>query len=64
MMSSKQQAIDSGLEALGREASQRELERRERADAEAVKTMTSEQIEAARWSKLSPSEWLYWAERR
>lgn len=63
-MSMRQQAIDDGLEALGREASQRELERREQADAEAVKTMTPEQIEAARWSKLSPSEWLYWSERR
>ena len=63
-MARTQQAIDDGLEALSREASARELERREQADAEAVKTMTPEQIEAARWSGLSPSEWLYWSGRR
>ena len=54
----------AGMDALGREAQERERARREAADAEAVKTMTAEQIEAARWSGLSPAEWLYWSARR
>lgn len=63
-MATKQPALDDGLEALGREAQARERERRQQADAEAVKTMTAEQIEAARWSGLSPSEWCYWHGRK
>lgn len=47
-----------------REAQERERRRRQEADTEAVKTMTEEQVAAARWSGLSPSEYLYWAGRR
>ena len=54
----------AGLDALGREARERELERRRAGDKEAINVMTEEQIEAARWLGLSPGEWLYWSERR
>jgi hypothetical protein len=56
-MELSKEALD-GLEALGREAAQRELERNADLDAEAVKELTEAELRAAELFKMSPSEYL------
>jgi hypothetical protein len=53
-----------GLEALGREAIQRETDRERNLDADAAKQLTEAELRAAELFRMSPSEYLRFKSQR